>query len=758
MSQEYYPISILARQLEAATGAEFHTILKTLRSPIYINDKILKSELGLLNTKIVKLLHSSDDFDVWKGCHTAVVICAYNPLVLCAHASQLVALIYSKLEQKVGYYHSTIATPQGKVLLETLVNSLSILMDLMRGKPTISREGLVPKLKSIIPPFVTLSQYEPKLCLPVIKTLLYKNTTTFKPYANQYRRILSELINKSYQHLDEETQSLICENFAYLHLIKLQASQSQDETESHHKTFADDTWRTGLLSILFQFKPIIELCGEVLDFTQDKELQKLIESLPHSLSNDKQVVEFLPGLKLDMNTPLTLWQIPTRLSLLVGLLKGFVSLPTPFAVRIPIGGIDAICEALLSMTKKYLPLKRELRRDAELNSVISDIFPQIQLSGVQLWTIMLRTYGNSYLSMSESILSSLELYIPLEPKSTAIDFPQCSKLKREFQDVFHLINLLLPQMGHQLSELDPINKLIDVALYLSEDKSLIDALFNKLISGTKGANNQATGSKKKNKKDSSTGALSDIYTHPEQFMVNNSISWYNEVNEFLITILNSLLLSTTQQTRIIKYTISKALEFQNEIGCIPEKFIDLLRAVVLHPGNERVSVLPIAVSILKDGNDEIFDLLCHPRLPMGIVHQVRSRAALEQEESDEEDAEIVTDNSNLQSQIASIITNDQTMQPIAVERKVTELSQVDETKIFQKRENEEGELIDQESKRPKLVQVESEVSEDIEIPVLRVDQEHQSNANEDEHEDEDAEDDSEFEIPLIDIGDDDDEE
>lgn len=67
MSEEFIAASTLAKSLEFAQGNHFHAILTTLRSPAYINEQLLKSELGFLVTKILKLLRSSNDFDLWKG-------------------------------------------------------------------------------------------------------------------------------------------------------------------------------------------------------------------------------------------------------------------------------------------------------------------------------------------------------------------------------------------------------------------------------------------------------------------------------------------------------------------------------------------------------------------------------------------------------------------------------------------------------------------------------------------------------------------
>lgn len=762
MSSEFFPVTAIAKQLESATISEFQTLLKLLRQPEYINEKLLKSELALLLTKTLALLRSSNDEHVWRGCHTAVVICAYNPLVLCSHSGQLLAAIYAKLEQKVDYYNSTMATLHGKVLFETLVFAISNLIELMRDKPTLSRESLTPKLKVIIPTIINLAQYQPKICLPVLKRLLYKNTTTFKPFVSKFRQVLAHKISDSYEQFDTETQKLLCESFAYLHLIKIHTASSQDEALAHHKSFHDENWRIGMFSILCQFKPIIELCGEILDLEQDRELGSLINSLKcdNIYKADEKVAEFsLARLKLDMNSPLTLWEIPRRLNLLIDLLSAFICLPTPNAIRVPFGTCVNICEALLSMTRNYLPLRRDLRRDSQLTSVINQVIPQIQYSGIRLLSKIVDGYGKSCLSLLPSILGSLELFIPLKPKSTNIDFEKCSVLKKEFLSLFKTVNLLFPHMGHQFHEIDLFTKLTDVALYLSEDISLADLLFNKQQTETK---NNLNGSKKKQKKETSQGALSDLYTHSDKFEIRNLGSWHDEINLFLRGVLSSWKLPSNQQTKIIKYSILYSLKLKEEFGYIPDSFVQLLRTEVIYPGNERVSILPIAVSLLKNSNDNVFDVICHPRLPMGLIHPHRKPAedldALEGKDEKERKASVTSE--DFSTEAAKKIQSDNEKLSIANgEEELTAPGntaiEIDESLIFKKRSMDQGVTEVEIIKRHKVSDITSTNEIKINQKIAAEAQGDYQGSKKTKAESGSEEDDSEFEIPTIQLSDDD---
>ena len=241
MAYQAVPLSILAKNLESSSGYDFQAILKTITSELYVDDKLLKSELAVFVAKILKLLRSSDDFQVWKGCHLTNVLCAYNPLVLCSQAGTILTAIFNKLEQKAGYYRTTVSNPQGRVLLKNLVKSVGIIIELVRGKPALTREVLTPRLSAIIGVLVTLSQFEPSLCCPITKKLLLRNTTTFKPHVNKFRAVLVNLIVKDYHHFDAATRKLIADNFALLNLVK-HNNAVKDDTKSHHKLYQDEQW------------------------------------------------------------------------------------------------------------------------------------------------------------------------------------------------------------------------------------------------------------------------------------------------------------------------------------------------------------------------------------------------------------------------------------------------------------------------------------------------------------------------------------
>lgn len=135
------PLPALAKILEDSEGSKFRSILQTLRSVNYVNQSLLKSDIAVFIAKVLKLLRSNDPYQIWKGCHVVSVFCSHNPVVLCSQSNQLLTVLYTRLEAFVSYYSETAQSPARLTTLKTLTRTVDILMDLIRGKPTLTREA-----------------------------------------------------------------------------------------------------------------------------------------------------------------------------------------------------------------------------------------------------------------------------------------------------------------------------------------------------------------------------------------------------------------------------------------------------------------------------------------------------------------------------------------------------------------------------------------------------------------------------------------
>ncbi|CDO92196.1 unnamed protein product [Kluyveromyces dobzhanskii CBS 2104] len=767
MSTVSVPLASLANIIEESEGSQFRSILQTLRSPIYVNQSLLKSDIAIFVAKLLKLLRSSEPYQLWKGCHAVAVLCSYNPVVLCSQANQLLTVLYTRLESLINFYAEISQSKARLIALRTLTRTVDNLMDLIRGKPTLTREALTPKLNAIIPLLITLCQYEPELCLPILKKLLLQNTTTFKPFANKYRVILNKLITKEFQLHDKTTQRLICDNYAYLHLIK-QSAQKVDENLEHHKAFMDEHWRSGLFSILYQFKPLIQLCGDILDFSIDPEVLKLVDSLPSPSLEAGDIKDELFGpLSVDMNESFSLWEISYRVEVLSQLLISFVSLPTPFALRIPLDGIIEVSQALLMLSTNYLPLKRGLRREVELTAVIISVLRNLQYQGVLILKSVSKSYGKDILYYYSSILSSLELFIPIKARGNSIDYDKVESMKEEIFDLLSLINVFIDHIGHKVDELDLFTKLTDVTLRLVEEKSNLGEFY----STVNDAKTIKQTTKQKKDFNKMAGAMSDIYSHPKQFVNKTQLKWYDEANTFLSSVIKNWKLPSTQQVNIIKYTTIMSITLKEQTGSLPASFEMLLTTLVLNPGLERVSILPIAVGLLKDSNNQVLDVLCHPRLPISSVlnagtsnYKKDTRSTLTMRDTDNEEFEQATveEKKEVTEPLKEETGASDDMEHISAEEvnvatiTTPKLQAIvaDESQIFRKRNVDEANVEEEQAKRQKSDSVEQEVIEIESIPIPAVQDTRIEGAEVAQQEE--SESDSDIEIPTLNVSDNDD--
>ncbi|AAS50699.2 ABL072Cp [Eremothecium gossypii ATCC 10895] len=629
MTSQVVPLSTFVQHLESCEGYEFRTMIKMLASPAYAKQQLLKDELSVFMAKVLKLLRSKDDYQVWKGCHIATVFCTYNPVVLCSFGGELMGILYRALEDATKYYGDSVQTEQRKVMVRALVKTLDTLMDLIRGKPSLTREALTPHLSAIIPMLISFGRCEPNLSLPVIKKLLSKHSTTFRPHVGKLKQLLTELYGH-YQSLDPVTRKVVCDTAAYLHLTQ-KPGNNANEHQAHHKSFPDEHWRAGLFSVLSQFGPVVRLWGEILDIGSDENLARLLETLPRDTANDTSPL--LPALTVDINKPVTLWHISARLEQLTDMVESFIRLPTLFPTRIPLGELVKVSEILLSLTTNYLPLKRGLRRDAALTGSIRSALPETQLQGIRLLRCLSDHIGKNLITYMPAILSSMELFIPLKDKKTSIDYQKCVDLQNGLLQLTALMNSIAQHLGHKVEEMSLAIKLVDICAYIIEHKQNLDSAF----SSTSGTAKAAGGAKKKEYK-AKTGSMSDLFSHPHKFLHPVPLENYTVVNTYYNMALTHWKLPSTQQAKITKYCIYYSLSFKEKLGYIPQTFIELLNTIVLFPGKDRFSILPIAVHLLKETGDPVFDVLCNPKLPLEMI-QIRRQPTSSEDDTATSEAE-----------------------------------------------------------------------------------------------------------------------
>ena len=122
-----------------------------------------------------------------------------------------------------------------------------------------------------------------------------------------------------------------------------------------------------------------------------------------------------------------------------------------------------------------------------------------------------RCYGKDILYYYSSILSSLELFIPIKARGNAIDYEKVESMKEQVFDLLSLINTLAGHLGHKIDELDLFTKLTDITLRLVEEKSNL----GKFYTTVNDAKSIKQTTKQKKDYNKMAGAMSDIYSHPK---------------------------------------------------------------------------------------------------------------------------------------------------------------------------------------------------------------------------------------------------
>lgn len=94
----YIPLSLITKQVESASLAEFEFFLYNLRSTNYITHDTSINDYSVFVNKIIKLLKSDVVFASWKGLQLITVLFTYNPIVLCSFSKAILNELAEKVE------------------------------------------------------------------------------------------------------------------------------------------------------------------------------------------------------------------------------------------------------------------------------------------------------------------------------------------------------------------------------------------------------------------------------------------------------------------------------------------------------------------------------------------------------------------------------------------------------------------------------------------------------------------------------------
>ncbi|KAI3403517.2 RIX1 [Candida oxycetoniae] len=575
--------------LEEIKGSPTSSIIPTLS--LLCNDKSLlsqisKSNLQHLTSRTLQLCRSSDIYSKWCGINCVYILCQ-NYTILASEGTNFLTQLITILES----YNSTINV----LILSSAVDAVNMLMRMIRGKPTLTREILTPKLSTIIGLYLKNIQYDATLCIKSLYEIIKFHPNTFRPFANKFSLKLYGLLRE--------------EGFAeYSHKLKVAIYRALAILPVIEKNDPDVKWGNDVKSIVGEITGILGVYQEFLNFKDDASLDMLLKKLP-STARGERGQNLFNDLEIDVNEPGGFLQLSNRVGILLALLKHYITDGGVPGVRIPIGMILVLIEVVFSINTRFLSFKSDVR-DEEVRKLVSLTLVKNHLSTLDLLRSLLKFKGDLIPHLYH-IWTILEFLVPVKNNNNS------SSKKVSSSDVFKYESLYVEQLkcvGDYLNLVGTVSDssvllpFIDVALALTEVRK-------ETLLGEQQAADKKKNGKTKKKKNTSAVALSDILSHEHLFQSVNSEITLSVVRSFLNQVIQRIELPPQQHYRTMKFIIKESIVQKNANleSIVPKSLRDLLVNAVLNPGYDKSNILPIVSSILED--DQLISVFNNPRFP-----------------------------------------------------------------------------------------------------------------------------------------------
>jgi len=242
------PLSVILKDLDGIPSniIEILSSLK-LNSPVFSG--ISKADLNHLVSRVLKLARSPKEYNKW--CGTVLIqVLSSNYDILASDGVALLSQLFKNLED----YNGTIDV---KILLVT-VDAINAVCKHIRGKPTLTREILTPRLSTIIGLYIEKLQFHPVVIIKSLLTIMKHHPTTFRPYGNKLASRLITLINlPGFETFPQILQDTIYQTLATLPVIE--------------KSEPEATWDSNVKILIKQLKSVVLIYQEFLNFNDDGE-------------------------------------------------------------------------------------------------------------------------------------------------------------------------------------------------------------------------------------------------------------------------------------------------------------------------------------------------------------------------------------------------------------------------------------------------------------------------------------------------------
>lgn len=581
------PISQVIKDLE--NPETIIPILRTLHYNVGKLHELPKSELKHLVSRSLNLTSSHQPFKKWCGIVVIQTIFV-NYGILSNHGGPVFNSLIKVLE-----------TSNEPKVIKACIDCLNVLCGEIRGKPTLTREILTPKLPIIIQLYMDRLEKYPELIIKSLNTFIINHPTTFRPFGNKLNAKIITLLNSDFNSFTVGLKNLICQSFAVLPIIE--------------KNEPEVMWYSKFTNVIHETVDILSIFKQLINIDQDKELSLLLTKFKFDQT------PLFPHLQIDLSKPETVIQLSNRLEILINLIMGFLTTPLKFATKIPVGKVISLIGIIFNLNTKFVPFKRDII-DESIKTTINSVLLNIQYNALNLLQVMIDNYQGVLIMYLSSILSILETAIPVVNKQ--VDSTEILK-----NEIFHCkllettTNLL--DLVAIYSEPSIIVRFVDSALKLVEPRKSDTTIINS-SNGKKNKKNQAV-------------PMADLLSHGHLFDNNISAVTVKVVRNFINAIISKMDLPANQYYKIMRYLVIEAVKSKQFTynRSIPQELKNLLINAIIYPGFEKVSILPLVSSIM--GNDPLLSVFNNPRFPP-LPLFIKKSVEEEEEEDDEEEEEV----------------------------------------------------------------------------------------------------------------------
>ncbi|EDK40070.2 hypothetical protein PGUG_04168 [Meyerozyma guilliermondii ATCC 6260] len=574
-------------------------VLSSLRSGSPVWSNISGPDQKHLVSRTLNLTRSSIQFRRWFGINVIRVL-ADNYKIMAGDGSQIIGQLLKLLEQCNQFTSA--------VYFKSLVECIDHVCDSIRGKPTMTRELLTPNLPAIIGLYLEKFSHDPAYLVSRLAPYIRAHPTTFRPFGNKLRsKIMETILSPAFSNFPDSSKDIFCNTLSTLCAVE--------------KIEPEERWSSDLFSLIGELSNTLEIYGEFLNFEDDAELGKLLKKIPRSSSGESE----FPSLSIDINDPSSFYSLPERLDILLRLIRGYLSAPTSFVAKVPLGIIALVVEAVLSINSRFIPFKREIR-DESTKQIIRNTLQCAHSSALGLLKVLPSIFRGSLVPYMRRILGLLETLIPMKKKS--LDTDQIVANEQFICLVLDCVACNISLVSYYQDSTGLV-RLIDAAMAIVQPRSSSNTSSNT-------ANTISSNGKKKKKQ--ASVPLADVLSHQHLFNISVSESTTNHVQSFVNTLISCADLPSAQHNKVCKFVIVEAVKASHHIqeGTVPKQLRNLLVNAVLHPGFETTSILPIVCSILKE--DELLSVFRNPRFPP-VLKAVEVKEEEEEEEEEEESEE-----------------------------------------------------------------------------------------------------------------------